>query len=312
MPQVRRSASAALTVLALLTLPACSSGAGGGRAVSEGDPNACPAEVVDVVVSVSQWSDLVRELGGDCVNVTTIVASAAMDPHDFEAGTADLAAFSAADLVVVNGAHYDEWAGDAVAALDPRPAVVSAAEVAGVPAEGSDPHLWSDPAIVPEMASAVTDRLVDLAGDATAYFQRQQAAWTEKTRRYVDAVAGLRTIAAGRTYVATESVFDRMAHAVGLEDVTPAGYRRSASNDSEPAPGDLAAFETALADGSADVLIYNSQTSGSVPDRLRKAAQQSGVPVVEVTESPEDASGSFLAWQVSQLQRLRKALSGTP
>ncbi len=49
-----------------------------------------------------------------------------------------------------------------------------------------------------------------------------------------------------------------MATAVGLTDVTPEGYRRAASNESEPAPGDLAAFETALADGSADVLIYNS------------------------------------------------------
>ena len=73
----------------------------------------------------------------------------------------------------------------------------------------------------------------------------------------------------------------------------PTGYRRASSNDSDPAPGDLTAFEAALADGCVDVLVYNTQTSGSVPEQLRGAAERAGVPVVEVTESPTDA-GRFL------------------
>jgi len=108
---------------------------------------------------------------------------------------------------------------------------------------------------------------------------------------------------------ATEGVFNRMADAVGLTDVTPAGYSRSSSNESDPAPGDLAAFESVLADGTADVLLYNAQTSGSVPDRLRNAAEKAGVPVVKVTESPENATGSFVEWQYGQVRALTDALS---
>ncbi|MDP9460326.1 MAG: ABC transporter substrate-binding protein, partial [Actinomycetota bacterium] len=118
--------------------------------------------------------------------------------------------------------------------------------------------------------------------------------------------------AEGRTYVATETVFDRMATTLGLQDLTPEGYRRAAGNESEPAPGDLTAFETALADGSVEVFIYNSQTRGSIPDQLRASAEEAGVPVVEVTESPSDAEGSFVAWQVGQLTALRDALRTTP
>ena len=103
-----------------------------------------------------------------------------------------------------------------------------------------------------------------------------------------------------------------MAAALGLVDATPEGYRRSVSNDSEPSPGDLAAFETALGDGSIDVLIYNTQTSGSVPEQLRAAAEEAGVPVVEVSESPGDADGSFVAWQLAQLTELSDALGATP
>jgi zinc/manganese transport system substrate-binding protein len=293
-PRVRMPALTALACLAALGLSACSDSGTGDAAVTEGNADACPTEVVDVVVSVSQWSDVVRVLGGDCVALTTVVSSGAVDPHDFEANAADLAAFSGADLVVVNGGHYDEWAADAVATLDPQPAVVSAAEVAGV-GEGSDPHLWADPAIVPEVATAVTEALIETSGEQ-AYFDEQQDAWADEARQYLDAVAELGHVATGRTYAATEGVYDRMADAAGLTDLTP---------------GDLAAFEAALADGSADVLLYNSQTSGSVPERLRAVAEEAGVPVVEVTESPEDAGGSFVEWQYGQVQQLRDALSGT-
>jgi zinc/manganese transport system substrate-binding protein len=283
-----------------------------GPAVVSGDPGACPGEVVDVVVSVGQWGDLVRQVGGDCANVTTIVASGAVDPHDFEAGTADLAAFSDADLVVVNGADYDHWAEDAVATLDPAPALLRAADLVAEPAGDADPHLWYEPEVVHAMGPAVADTLTEVSPDVADYVQERAAAWQSDLRRYTDAVLALGSAVSGRTYAATESVFDRTAAAVGLVNVTPEGYRRAVSNDSEPAPGELAAFETALADGSVDVLIYNTQTSGSVPEQLRAAAEDAGVPVVEVTESPSDGNGSFVAWQLAQLSALSDALSGTP
>jgi zinc/manganese transport system substrate-binding protein len=267
---------------------------------------------VDVVVSVSQWSDLVRRLGGDCATVTTVVSSGAIDPHDFEPTTADLAAFSDATVVVLNGAHYDQWAADAVAALGGRPTVVDAAEVAGATAQGTDPHLWADPAIVAKVATAVTAALEKVTSADGGYFAERRAVWNGEAQQYLAAVAALRKVAAGRTYAATEGVYNRMADAVGLTDVTPAGYERSTSNESDPAPGDLAAFDRVLADGAADVLIYNTQTSGTLPEHLRAAAEAAGVPVVEVTESPEDATGSFVAWQYGQVRRLTDALSRKP
>ena len=81
----------------------------------------------------------------------------------------------------------------------------------------------------------------DVSGDGAGYFEEQQGTWRSDAQEYFDAVAHLQSVAAGRTYAATEGVFDRLAHSVGLTDVTPAGYLRAASNDSEPAPGDLVA-----------------------------------------------------------------------
>jgi zinc/manganese transport system substrate-binding protein len=303
----------ALAALAALTLSACSAGGGsGGPAVSSGDPATCPGKVVDVVVSVGQWGDLVRQLGGACATVTTVISSGAIDPHDFEPGTAALAALSSADLVMVNGAGYDHWAADAVASLDTGPVVVSAAAVAGVPATGADPHLWYSPHIVSQVSTAVSSALTSLAGHpARDYLARQAARWTAELQPYEDAVHALAAVTPGHTFAATEPVFDRMAAAIGLTDVTPEGYRRASSNDSDPAPGDLTGFESALTDGSVDVLVYNRQTSGTVPEQLRSTAKRAGVPVVEVSESPPDAKGSFVAWQLAQLTELSNALGAT-
>ena len=117
--------------------------------------------------------------------------------------------------------------------------------------------------------------------------------------------------AAGRTYAATETVFDLTARAIGLRDVTPEGYRSAVSNEGDPAPGDIATFEKALRDGEVDVLIVNTQTEGELPDQLRTTAEHAGVPVVEVTESPPDPGGSFVAWQLAQLRRLSTALAAS-
>lgn len=327
MPPLRNAVL--FTPLAALALGGCAGGetAGNAASVRSGDPAACPGEVVDVVVSVGQWTDLVESLGGACATVTTVVTSPAVDPHSFEPDTAAIAAFSDADLVVVNGGGYDGWAEAAVENLDTAPALVDVADLAGLEdgahaeeerAEeglgegGADPHLWYQADVLPLVAAAVTEELGGLSPESTGYFDEQAALWAEELRPYLDAVESLRAEAAGRSYAATETVFDRMAAAVGLEDRTPEGYRRAAGNESEPAPGDLTAFETALADGSVDVLVYNSQTRGSIPDQLRASAEDAGVPVVEVTESPSDAEGSFVAWQLGQLTALRDALRATP
>nr|WP_279590996.1 zinc ABC transporter substrate-binding protein [Modestobacter marinus] len=310
-------------------MAACGGSTSAGTTTSEADAASCPGEVVDVVVSVSQWGEIVEQLGGDCANVTTVLASSAVDPHDYEPTTADIAAFSDADLAVLNGADYDHWAADAVATAGSDPAVVEAAEVVSIEEEahaegeeehaegeeghghgGVNPHLWYSPEYVQTVAAAVTEQLSELSPDAADHFAERAEAWESDLQPYLDELESLRSAAAGRSYAATESVFQYTAEAAGLTDATPEGYRDAASNETDPAPGDVAAFETALTDGEVDVLVYNSQTEGSVPEQLRAAAEAAGVPVVEVTESAPDGESSFVSWQLSQLQQLSNALGG--
>ena len=327
------------TVLAIaatgaLVLSACGSEDGSGPTTSSGNADACPGEVVDVVVSVGQWGDVVEALGGDCASVTTVIDSVAVDPHDFEPTTSDIAAFEEADLVVLNGADYDHWAADAAGNVDPPPVVLDLADVVGVETEehaeeegeehaegegeehaeeehghgGVNPHIWYSPDFVQQASEAVTAELTKLSPDAADHFAERADAWQEELAPYLAEVQALQAGAQGRTYAATESVFEYLADAIGLRDVTPEGYRDSASNETDPAPGDVADFEDALSAGEPDVLIYNTQTEGGIPEQLRQVGEDHGVPVVEVTESAPEDGLSFVDWQLAQLRELSAAL----
>ena len=270
----------------------------------EGD---CPVAPVSVVVSVDQWGDIVSDLAGDCAEVTTIIDGSAGDPHEFEPTPSDIAAFEGADVVVVNGLGYDTWATDAVDALSDKPTVVDAGAIGGF-SDGDNPHVWYDPTVVRETATAVTQALQDVSVDeAEEYYTSRFQDWEASMQPYDAAVERLKAGATGRTYAATESVFDLMAGAIGLSDLTPTGYQDAAANESEPAAADVAEFESLLKGGTVDVLVFNTQTEGALPDQLRTVAEGADVPVVEVTETvPDDTT--FVEWQVDQLNALATAL----
>ena len=294
----------------------------------------CPTTPVDVVVSVDQWGDIVSQVGGACADVTTVLASSSVDPHDYEPTPADAALFDGAQLVVINGGHYDEWAAKLAASSAPDAPVINAVELSGHEGESGhsdegeeghshegeaghdhagegNPHVWYNPAVVNEVAEAVTAQLKDLAPDAADYLDERHSEFNNVMKPYNDAIATIRSGAQGRTYASTESVFDDMASALGMQNRTPEGYQAASANEAEPSPADLDAFLRLLGDRRVDVLIYNTQTEGSVPEQIRAAAEQAGVPVVEVTETVPPNTESFQTWQVGQLDALAEAL-GVP
>lgn len=273
----------------------------------EGAAPDCPATPVDVVVSVDQWGDIVSELGGACAHVNTVLASSSVDPHDYEPSPAEAGAFTGARLIVLNGADYDAWAGKLAATSAPTAAVVDAARVTRT-ADGANPHLWYSPSAVHAVADAVTAELSRLEPAAGDYFQARRAEFDTALKPYDDLIEKIKAAASGKSYAATETVFDYQAQALGLVDKTPAGYQAAAANEADPAPADIAAFTSALADHQIDVLIYNTQTEGSIPEQIRAAAEKAGVPVVNVTETVPPGQTSFEGWQDEQLTALAKAL----
>jgi len=267
----------------------------------------CPTTPVAVVVSVDQWGDIVTELGGACANVKTVLASSSVDPHEYEPSPADAALFTGAKLVVINGADYDQWAAKLAASSAAGGQVVSAAEVTKTP-DGANPHLWYLPSAVTAVADAVITELSKLDPRAGDYFSQRRSQFTAAMGPYNALIGKIKAGATGKSYAATETVFDYQAQALGLVNKTPEGYQRASANGTDPSPGDLDAFRTLLSGRRVDVLIYNTQTEGAIPQQIRSIADQAGVPVVNVTETVPPGQTSFEAWQNGQLVALGRAL----
>jgi zinc/manganese transport system substrate-binding protein len=299
-----------VVVASVAVLTGCGSGqlssSAPSTAVTDGAPP-CPAPPVAVVVSVDQWGDIASQLGGACARVKTVLASSSVDPHDYEPSPADAVSFSGAQLVVVNGAGYDHWASELAATAASSIPVIDAAVVTKTP-EGANPHLWYSPSAVTMVADAITVALRKTSPVAAKYFENRRIAFDAALEPYSRFIEKIRTRSVGRSYGATEGVFDYQAVALGLIDRTPQGYRRAAANESDPSPGDIQAFRALLANRHIDVLIYNTQTEGSVPEQIRTTAAQAGVPVVDVTETVPPGQTSFVGWQVKQLNALGGAL----
>ncbi len=95
----------AVTALAGLTagaiaLTACSSG----ETAAPG-----PDDKIKVVASTSVWGSVAQAVGGDAVEVESIINDAGADPHSYESSPQDAAKISDANLVVLNGGGYDEF-----------------------------------------------------------------------------------------------------------------------------------------------------------------------------------------------------------
>ena len=108
---------------------------------------------------------------------------------------------------------------------------------------------------------------------------------------------------------ASESIFAPLAQALGLRHLTPSGFLEAISKGTDPTAADKTTADRQIAARTIRVWVYNSQNTTPDVKRLTAATRRAGVPTTTITETPVPASASFQAWQVAQLDALRRALA---
>ncbi|WP_235527429.1 metal ABC transporter solute-binding protein [Burkholderia sp. Leaf177] len=263
---------------------------------------------VAVVAAENFYGDVVRQLGGNHVAVTSILSNPDEDPHLFEASPKTARALQNAALVVYNGADYDPWMDKLLAASKGKGrTTIVAAQLMGKKS-GDNPHLWYDPATMPTVAKAVSAYLVQSDPANKADYDARLSTFLASAKPIDTRVAALKSQFKGVPVTATEPVFGYMSDAIGL-DMRNARFQLAAMNDTEPSASDIAAFEKDLRERQVHVLIYNSQATEALTKRMLKVAHDSHVPSISVTETLP-AGKTFQTWMTSQLDALSAALQG--
>jgi len=265
---------------------------------------------VQVVASTNVYGDLVRTVGGDRVEVTSVISDPSADPHSYEANVRTQLAVSRADLVIENGGGYDDFMHTLLTATDAEPTVLDAVQVSGLDAgsEGFNEHVWYDFPAMSELTGRIADELSRIDPDGAGTYAANAANLQQGLAGLVDQEARARPATEGAGVVITEPVAGYLLDALGWQDRTPAGFSEAIEEGTDVAPAVLHETLQLFPTGQVRALVYNDQTSGPETQRVLSAARAAGIAVVPVTETLPEGQ-DYLSWMGGQLDAVVAALS---
>jgi len=309
MPLSRRGV-AALALLApvlALGLASCSS-----RSSAAADrAGAAGSMVVDVVAGENFWGNVIGQVGGVHVKVTSIISDPNADPHEYEADAKDAAAIAGAKFVLENGLGYDDFMGRLLSASPSSSRdVLSVQNILDITGRNPNPHIWYDTARLPQVVAAIVTELGKRDPADAAQFQANGLAFDDSLKPITNVITEIKSKYAGTPIAYTERVPGYLVDAAGLVLGVPSTFTQAIEDGNDPAPADTAKFDAAITGKKVKVLLYNAQVTDPETDKIKQLAQQSGVPVVGVTETLPPSDQDFQAWQLRQATQILQALGG--
>jgi zinc/manganese transport system substrate-binding protein len=264
------------------------------------------AASLKVVAAENFYGDVATQIGGPNVAVGSILSNPDEDPHLFEISPAVGRDVSAARVVIYNGVDYDPWMErilGAVQSADRQTIVV--AQLVGRKT-GDNPHIWYDPKTMLALAQKLSQILAAADPGNRAAYEQRLLRFEQSLQPVEGKIAALRERLAGTPVTATEPVFGYMFDALGVQ-VKNGAFQLAVMNNTEPSASQVAAFETDLKSHAVKLLVYNSQATDPIADRMRNLAHSAGVPVVGATET-EPPGKDYQAWMMSELDAIDRAL----
>ncbi|WP_322487356.1 metal ABC transporter solute-binding protein, Zn/Mn family [Chloroflexus sp.] len=290
-------------------------------------PTAAP-EAIAVMASTSIVADVVRQVGGERVQVDTIVPTGA-DGHSYEPSPQDLARVNTAKAIFIVGAGYEEFIERLIASSGTQAPVASLSENLALrtmseeeaaghahdehgdehehshEADKVDGHTWTDPANVKAWVDVIASTLsqLDPAGANTyttraAEYQRQL---DELDRWITEQFAVIP--AERRLIVSDHMIFGYMADRYGLRQV--GAIIPGVSTSTAPSAQELAALQDLITDNGVTAIFVGDIANQQLAEQI---ARDTGAKIVRVlTESLTDANGpgatyiDYMRYNVTQM-----------
>ena len=264
---------------------------------------------LQVVAAENFWGSIASQLGGDKVSVQSIIVNPNTDPHSYEPRAQDAIAFARSQMAIVNGIGYDAWASKVI---DANPSssrtVLDVGNLLGLK-QGDNPHQWYSPSSVEKVANQIVADYKKLDPKHAAYFDRQRSAFeTQALAEYHRLIAQIRARYAGVPVGYSESIFQPLGEALGLNLTTPYSFAKAVAEGTDVSAADKQTVDTQAQSRQIRVWVYNSQNVTPDVQRVNQLARSAHVAVTTITETPSPASVSFEQWQAAELRSLEQAL----
>ncbi len=276
-----------------------------------------PSSKIKIVASFSILGDLVRNVGGERVEVTTLVGPNG-DAHVYSPSPSDAKKVATAAAVVVNGLALEGWMTRLAPASGRKKLIVASQGITPrrMPDEEHagktviDPHAWQSIANAKIYVANIRDGLaaIDPAGKAT--YEANAAAYLAK----LDALeTQVRTAMAGipaerRKIITTHDAFGYFGDAYGVSFIAPEGV----ATDAEPSAKGVASIIAQIKQQKIPAVFVENITDPRVMDQIARetGARIGGTVYSDALSEPDGPASTYIDMIRHNVSEFTGALRG--
>jgi zinc/manganese transport system substrate-binding protein len=281
---------------------------------------------IPVVASFSILGDMVKEVGGDRVAVTTIVGPNA-DTHVYEPKPQDAAVLGDAQAFFVNGLGFEGWLDRLVEATAFKGKVVTVSdgvhahemaeedahaegEHEGHDHEGTDPHAWQSLGNGLIYVSNIKAALCELDADGCATYTANAEAYSAQISALdAEVKAAIAAVPeAERMVITTHDAFGYFAEAYGVTFMAPEGI----STDSEASAADVARLIDQVKQAGVKALFIENMSDPRLVEQIaaETGAKLGGALYADALSEPNEGAATYLDMFKHNVGLLVPALEG--
>lgn len=293
-----------LCILAVVNLAACGTG-------NEADD--AKESKVQVSVTFNAMEEFVKAVGGDKVEVSTIIPDGT-EPHDFEPKAGDIAALSTAGILVYNGLGMEEWIEDAISAAknenlisvqasDGAELIVNTDEEEIDEHGQYDPHLWLSLKGAQVQVENIKDALVEADPENKEYYENNCDEYLTKLEELYQEYYEKFQSVEQKSFVTGHAAFAYLCRDFGLEQNSVEGV----FGEGEPSAQQLAELTDYCKKNNVTTIFAEEMASADVSKTL---ANEVGAKVetIYTMESSED-NKTYLERMEDNLAKIYDSLS---
>jgi zinc/manganese transport system substrate-binding protein len=273
------------------------------------------AAPVPVVASFSILGDMVQQVGGDRVSVTTIVGPNA-DTHVYEPRPQDAAVLGQAQAFFVNGLGFEGWLDRLVEATSFKGAVVTVSD--GVKTQtmeedgeaATDPHAWQSLGNGLIYVANIAKGLCTVDAEGCATYTANAEAYSAEVKA-LDAEVKTSIAAvpeAERKVITTHDAFGYFAAAYGVTFLAPEGI----STESEASATDVARLIDQVRHEGVKALFIENMSDPRLVQQIaaETGAKLGGALYADALSEPGEGAGTYLDMFRHNVALLVAALEG--
>ncbi|WP_137597717.1 metal ABC transporter solute-binding protein, Zn/Mn family [Paucilactobacillus kaifaensis] len=265
---------------------------------------------IRVVSSIDFYGEVAQQVAGKYGQVSSVIHSSSVDPHDFEPTTSNAKSVANANVVIQNGAGYDTWMNKLVNASDQKIAHIQVSEDLLNKKDGSNEHVWYEPNTMPKLARKLANQFSKLDPSHAKYYQKNAT-------KYVQSLAPINKLTNelkqnvdknNELVDVSEPVFNYALTNLGYH-VNNQHFAKSIEDGNDPSPADIGKMQADIKEHKIAFLVVNVQESDHVITNMVKLARKYNVPVLKVAESlPKGLN--YKQWMIKQYQQLKQIQQG--